>query len=58
MQALYIIASFISFIGIISLWFSLNYRQLKTNQKLALILTTLGIVVPMIAGFIDGFLHH
>lgn len=58
MQALYITASFVSFIGIIWLWISLNYHQLNTKQKGALILTTLGIVVPLVAGFIDGFLNH
>lgn len=58
MQSLYIIASFVSFIGIISLWFSLKLKQLNQHSKLALILTTVGIVVPIIVGFIDGFLHH
>lgn len=58
MQSLYIIASFMSFIGVLSLWFLLKLKQLTNAQRLALILTTIGIVVPIIAGFIDGILHH
>lgn len=58
MQNLYIIASFVSFIGVISLWLLLKLKQLTNAQRLALILTTIGIIVPIIAGFIDGFLHH
>lgn len=58
MQALYIVCSFISFIGIIFLWTVLKFRQLTGIQKLALILTALGIVIPVVAGFIDGFLQH
>ena len=55
MQAIYIFASLVSFIGVISLWTLLKISQLTFAQKLALFLTTFGIVVPI--GFIDGMLH-
>jgi|UPI0002E84585 multisubunit Na+/H+ antiporter MnhG subunit len=58
MQALYIISSFISFIGIISLWYLFKFNQLTAAQKVSLILTTIGIAVPIIVGFINGFLNH
>lgn len=57
MQAIYIFASLVSFIGVISLWILLKVSQLTFAQKLALLLTTFGIVVPIVIGFIDGMLH-
>lgn len=57
MQAIYIFASLVSFIGVISLWALLKISQLTFAQKLALFLTMFGIVVPIVIGFIDGMLH-
>ena len=57
MQVIYIFASLVSFIGVISLWILLKVSQLTFAQKLALFLTTFGIVVPIVIGFIDGMLH-
>ncbi len=50
----------ISVIGIILVWCSFwkNLKQLTVFQKTSLLITSVGILIPFIVGFINGFLGH
>ena len=60
MQVLYISASILAFIGVIMLWlgFAQRYHELTGMQKAALLVTTVGVLIPLLAGFITGWLGH
>lgn len=60
MQVLYISASILAFIGVIMLWlgFAQRYHELTGLQKAALLVTTVGVLIPLLAGFIAGWLGH
>lgn len=60
MQAIYISGSVLAFIGVILLWLSFfrHYRGLTLLQKTALLVTTIGVLIPMCAGFITGMTGH
>lgn len=60
MNTIYVLSSFISFIGVILLIISFRntFKKLSLLQKTALILVILGTVVPFIIGFVNGFINH
>lgn len=60
MQVLYISASILAFIGVIMLWlgFAQRYHELTGLQKAALLVTTVGVLIPLLAGFVAGWLGH
>ena len=60
MQVLYISASILVLIGVIMLWlgFAQCYHELTGLQKVALLVTTVGVLIPLLAGFIAGWLGH
>ena len=60
MNKIFMIMSIISVIGIILVWCSFweNLKQLTVFQKTSLLITSVGILIPFIVGFINGFLGH
>lgn len=55
-EYLYVICSFATFFGIVIAWFSFykDFSKLKIMQKISLIIITLGSVIPIILGTIQG----
>jgi len=53
MTAIYIGGSFLSFLGIILLIISFrkDFNKLNIVQKLGIVITTIGVVVPFFVGF-------
>lgn len=60
MDTLYTIGSFFSFLGSIMLLvgFKKNFNRLNSIQKTGIIFTFLGVVIPFLLGFINGFLSY
>lgn len=60
MDILYTLGSFISFLGVIFLLvgFKNNFSRLNSTQKIGIILTFIGVVIPFFIGFINGFLTY
>lgn len=60
MNTIYVLSSFISFIGAILLIISFynKFKNLSLLQKISIILIVLGTVVPFIIGFVNGFINH
>lgn len=59
MGIIYIGGSFLSFLGIILLIISFKneFKSLNVAQKLGIILTSIGIIIPFLFGAIGGFLN-
>ena len=57
---IYIIGYYAAFIGIIILLTHAKrfFKKLNLLEKIGFIITSIGIIVPIVYGFIDGFLHH
>lgn len=53
-----ILYTLVSFLGVIFLCigFKNNFTRLNLTQKIGLILTFIGVVIPFFIGFINGFL--
>lgn len=60
MNILYILGSFISFLGVIFLLigFKNNFSHLSSTQKTGIILTFIGVAIPFLIGFVKGFLEN
>lgn len=60
MTLIYVGGSFLSFLGIILLLVSFKYefRNLNVSQKLGIILTAIGVVIPFLIGTINGFINN
>ncbi|MDK2586818.1 hypothetical protein QOZ83_13215 [Romboutsia sedimentorum] len=58
MDILYILGSFISFLGVIFLLigFKKDFIHLNSIQKTGIILTFIGVTIPFFIGFVDNFL--
>ena len=58
MDILYTIGSFVSCIGVIFLLigFKKDFIRLNSVQKIGIILTSIGVAIPFLIGFVDGFL--
>lgn len=58
MNILYILGSFISFLGVIFLLigFKKDFIRLNSIQKTGIILTFIGVTIPFFIGFVDNFL--
>jgi Kef-type K+ transport system membrane component KefB len=58
MDILYTIGSFVSFLGVIFLLigFKKDFIRLNSVQKIGIILTSIGVAIPFLIGFVDGFL--
>ena len=54
-ETLYVLCSFLTFLGVIIAWFSFykDFSKLKIMQKISLIIITLGSVIPIILGMIQ-----
>jgi hypothetical protein len=55
-ETLYIICSYATFFGTIIAWISFHkeFNKLKVMQKVSLVVITIGSVVPIIVGVIQG----
>lgn len=60
MNILYILGSFVSFLGVIFLLigFKKEFIRLNSIQKTGIILTFIGVAIPFLIGFIKGFLEN
>jgi len=60
MVVLYVIGSFLSFLGVIILLtgFRKSFGTLNLTQKLGIFITSIGVAVPFFVGCINGFINH
>ncbi|MEG0022477.1 MAG: hypothetical protein ACRCYC_00980 [Paraclostridium sp.] len=58
MDILYTLGSFTSFLGVIFLLigFKKDFIRLNSIQKTGIILTFIGVAIPFLISFVDGFL--
>lgn len=57
---LYIIGYYAALIGIIILLTHAKsfFKKLDLLEKIGFTITSIGIIIPIVYGFINGFLHH
>lgn len=60
MNFLYTLGSFVSFLGVIFLLigFKNDFNHLNSNQKTGIVLTSIGVAIPFLIGFVNGFLTN
>ncbi len=60
MNFLYTLGSFVSFLGVIFLLigFKKDFNHLNSNQKTGIVLTSIGVAIPFLISFVNGFLTN
>lgn len=56
----YVVGSFLSFLGVILLIiaFKNDFKNLNSTQKLGIILTSVGVLIPFLMGTINGIINN
>lgn len=59
MEIIYVLMSFISFIGAIVLLFGFRnkFKSLTSTQKAGIVLVEIGTIIPFLIGITNGFIY-